>query len=53
MGIDCDGAMAEYIQVPIETLVRLGDGISNELGALVEPIAVAVHALRESNFYIR
>ncbi|WP_422479334.1 zinc-dependent alcohol dehydrogenase [Pleomorphochaeta sp. DL1XJH-081] len=50
LGIDCDGAMAEYIQVPIETLVRLGDGVSNELGALVEPIAVAVHALRESNF---
>ncbi len=50
LGIDCDGAMAEYIQVPENTLIRLGDDVSDTLGALIEPIAVAVHALRETHF---
>lgn len=49
-GIDCDGAMAEYISVPEEKLVRLPDTISDALGAFVEPVAVTVHALRENNF---
>ena len=49
-GIDVDGGFAEYALVPEENLVKLPDGISMKLGALIEPIAVAVHTLRETVF---
>jgi 2-desacetyl-2-hydroxyethyl bacteriochlorophyllide A dehydrogenase len=50
LGIDCDGAMTEYIPVAEEKLVKLPDAMSDKLGAFVEPVAVTVHALRENNF---
>ena len=50
VGIDCDGAFAEYVQVPRESLIPLPDNISLKLGAFVEPVAVAVHALREQGY---
>ncbi|MDQ0204046.1 zinc-dependent alcohol dehydrogenase [Pectinatus haikarae] len=50
LGIDCSGAMAEYISVDEEKLVELPDTISDEMGAFVEPVAVTVHALRENSF---
>jgi threonine dehydrogenase-like Zn-dependent dehydrogenase len=37
---------AEYVAVPARNLVRLADDLNAELGALVEPLAVAYHALR-------
>ena len=49
-GIDTDGGFAEYAFVPAENLVRLPDALSLKVGALVEPIAVAVHTLRETSF---
>ena len=49
-GIDKDGGFAEYVTVPEENLVALPQGISMKLGALIEPIAVAVHTLRETGF---
>lgn len=49
-GIDCDGGMAEYIAIPADQIVKLPDNISDEVGALIEPIAVAVHTLRETHF---
>lgn len=50
LGIDCDGAMAEYALVPEEKLVKLPDAMSDKMGAFVEPVAVTVHALRETGF---
>lgn len=50
LGIDCDGSFAEYVQAPVESIVPLADHISDELGAFVEPAAVAVHALRERGY---
>lgn len=50
LGIDCNGAMAEYVSVAEEKLVVLPDNMSDELGAFIEPVAVTVHALRENNF---
>lgn len=50
LGIDCDGGMAEYVSVPIDSIVPLSDNVSNKLGAFVEPVAVAVHALRENQY---
>jgi 2-desacetyl-2-hydroxyethyl bacteriochlorophyllide A dehydrogenase len=49
-GIDKDGAMAEYIAVPNDQIIKLPENISDRLGALIEPIAVAVHTLRETAF---
>ncbi len=50
VGIDKDGAMAEYIAVDEKKLYKLGDNVSDEMGALIEPIAVAVHSIREPNY---
>ncbi len=50
LGIDCDGGFAEYVQVPVESVIPLADNVSNKMGALVEPVAVCVHALRERGF---
>ena len=40
-----DGAYAESIIVPEALLVPLADTLSYEEGALVEPLAVALHAV--------
>jgi len=45
IGIDIDGFMAQYASVPIEALCRLPDDLPLENGALVEPLAVGVHAV--------
>jgi L-iditol 2-dehydrogenase len=45
MGMHFDGAYAELIAVPEELLVPLPDTLSYEEGALVEPLAVAMHAV--------
>lgn len=50
LGIDCDGGFAEYISVPVGSIVPLPETVDNRLGAFVEPVAVAVHALRERGF---
>lgn len=50
LGIDCDGGMAEYVAAPIDKIIPLPDHVSDRMGAFVEPIAVAVHALRETGF---
>ncbi len=45
IGIDRDGAFAEYVNVPLELLVKFPDRFSFDQGALIEPLAVGVHAL--------
>ncbi len=42
------GAFGEYIVVPEKTVVPLPDSVSFEQGALIEPIAVGVHAVRKA-----
>jgi len=49
-GIDADGGMAEYVAIPVENIIKLSDKVSDKLGALLEPIAVTVHTLRETGF---
>jgi len=46
MGFQAPGAMAELADVPVDRLHPLPDGMPAEHGALVEPLAVATHALR-------
>ncbi|EGQ26562.1 L-threonine 3-dehydrogenase [Sporosarcina newyorkensis 2681] len=48
-GIDEAGGMAEYVLVPEDDILPLPEGISPRKGALIEPLAVAVHAVRIAN----
>ncbi len=47
-GIDCDGGFAEYSAVRAENVFALPDDIDLAAAALIEPVAVAVHAVRRS-----
>ncbi len=44
-GFDADGGMAEYVKVPVRNLVPLPQDMPHYLGALIEPLAVAVHGV--------
>jgi L-iditol 2-dehydrogenase len=46
IGCQADGAAREYIPVDQELVVRLPEGMSFDHGAMVEPVAVGVHAVR-------
>jgi (R,R)-butanediol dehydrogenase/meso-butanediol dehydrogenase/diacetyl reductase len=47
-GLFTDGCMAEYFVIPEYACYKLPDAVSDELGALVEPLAVALHAIRQA-----
>lgn len=49
IGCQSEGAMAEYLAVPAEMIVPLPAEIDFEEGALIEPLAVGVHAVNRSN----
>lgn len=42
IGVDRDGAFAEYIAMPASNVMKL-DGIPTEIGAIMDPIGNAVH----------
>ncbi len=46
LGTVIPGALAEYVQVPSYLVHPLPEAVDFEVGALVEPLAVAVHGLR-------
>lgn len=46
IGIQQQGGFADRVAVPESCLVDLPDGVSLQAGALVEPLAVALHAIR-------
>jgi threonine dehydrogenase-like Zn-dependent dehydrogenase len=51
LGVSCEGyrqhgAFAEFVCVPQHILYRLPDGLPFEHAALVEPFAIALHAIR-------
>ena len=48
LGSRCDGAFAEYVRVPIWNLIELPETVSFEVAAMLEPLAVAVHAMRRA-----
>jgi (R,R)-butanediol dehydrogenase/meso-butanediol dehydrogenase/diacetyl reductase len=45
IGLHSDGAFASHVVVPDYCLVELPDEVSDQAGAVVEPLAVALHAL--------
>lgn len=48
IGSRTNGAFAEYVKVPATNLIELPDNVSFEVAAMLEPMAVAVHAMRQS-----
>ena len=46
LGSRTDGGFAEYVAVPKECLIELPQSVSFEAAAMLEPMAVAVHAMR-------
>ncbi len=42
-----DGAFAEYVAVPTWNLIELGDDIQYTEAAMLEPLAVALHAVKQ------
>ena len=49
-GIDAPGGLAQYVVVPKDTIVKLPEDVSLKDGAIIEPVAVVVHAVREAGF---
>jgi L-iditol 2-dehydrogenase len=50
VGSRCDGGFAEYCLAPEENLLPLPPGAPLLHGAFVEPLAVALHAVRRASF---
>lgn len=48
LGSRCNGGFAEYVAVPVNNLLELPDGVSYEAAAMLEPMAVGVHAMRRA-----
>jgi 2-desacetyl-2-hydroxyethyl bacteriochlorophyllide A dehydrogenase len=48
VGVTHDGGLAEYVKITARGLHRLPDGVTLRQGALVESLAVALHAVRRS-----
>jgi len=49
LGQGIDGAFAEFVKVPEKVLYSLPDTIDFDTGALIEPIACAIHGTDQSN----
>lgn len=43
-GFDADGGLAEFAAFPLCNLLKIPETITSEVGALIEPLAVAIHA---------
>jgi 2-desacetyl-2-hydroxyethyl bacteriochlorophyllide A dehydrogenase len=48
IGFHEDGSFAEYIRVPLKKVYKLPDNVDLRLGAIAEPLSVAVHDVRRS-----
>ena len=51
-GIDADGGFAELVKVRKENVVKTYNQVDYDELALVEPLSVALHAIRRSNFKV-
>ncbi len=47
LGSRSDGGFGEYVQVPVWNLIELTENVSFEQAAMLEPMAVAMHAIRK------
>jgi L-iditol 2-dehydrogenase len=47
LGSRCNGAFAEFVKAPAGNVLPLPEGVDFELGALTDPAAIALHAVRK------
>ncbi len=52
LGSRCDGGFAEYVAVPTWNLILIPDEITDSEAAMLEPMCVAVHAMRKAGLEI-
>jgi len=52
LGVDLPGALAEYIKVPANLVYKLPQNMGFDDGVLVEPLSIAVYAVRKANLEI-
>ncbi len=52
LGSRTDGGFAEYVRVPEWNLIALPERVTYEQAAMMEPMAVAVHAIRQSGLLV-
>lgn len=50
IGIDQDGGMAEYVTCKTEYLYKIDSEISDKAASIIEPLAVGVRSMHQSNF---
>ncbi len=50
LGIDQDGGMAEYATAENSVILPMPEDMPMDLGSVVEPVAVAVHAIRKGGY---
>lgn len=50
IGIDLDGGMAEYVQVPNDVIYAVPGEVDPELAAFIEPVGISVHAARKGGY---
>lgn len=48
-GVHIDGAMAEYIAVPLDYLIKVDDCLDARTAAVIEPFSISAHAVRRAN----
>lgn len=51
LGSRCDGGFAEYVAVPGENIIEIPEDVSYEDAAMLEPTAVAIHAIRQTGIF--
>ena len=49
LGVDRDGAFAEFVSVPSRNVVQLPDSVDDEMGAILDPFGNAIHATLSFN----
>src|SRR5690554_4729601 len=48
VGIEIPGAYAEYVVMPAHNLIAMPEALDHRHGALIEPLAVALHAVKRA-----
>ena len=48
LGSRCDGGFAEYVVAPVWNLLPIPDEVTDDEAAMLEPMCVAVHAIRRT-----
>lgn len=52
IGIDKDGGFSEYTTIPVHRLRVLPESVTEKEGAMIEPLAVAIHTVRRSKLKV-